>query len=352
MKSSCISWPEKEPLILIRRSQMQLCEGDHCAAALLSYFEHWHNIKLAHRQQAEHANRVAEQHGEQGMQDTSLLQFHTEEEFENGLLQLYGRKKIRQSIQFLMQKGFVTQHENPNSRFRFDKTHYFLFHPEKVSSQLFDISDEAKMPPRRGQKTSRSGQNAASSGQNAAPITEISSEISSRDISSPSLASPTQNGVTMQRETESIAKMETAFIPTKDLFTDAFQRFWDAYPGSKDKQRKCAEIWYREQLDTRIEEIMEKVARLRVTDWATLTRRFIPKLFNWLSDGCYDDPLVDEEEGKPQVTHVSRNQQRQDDILSNMDSIVERTKAYEARRRGEIFPRTENPAGLLPGHTD
>lgn len=132
------------------------------------------------------------------MQDTSLLQFHTEEEFESGLLYLYGRKKIRQSIQFLVMKGFVTQHENPNSRYRFDKTHYFLFHPEKVSSQLLDISDEAKMPHRRGQNASRSGQNAASSGQNAAPITEITSEISYRDSTDtppPLPPSGEQNGV-------------------------------------------------------------------------------------------------------------------------------------------------------------
>ena len=48
---------------------MALCDNHHCAAALLSFFEYWHNVKLEQRQQAEHANRVARQHGEEGTQD-------------------------------------------------------------------------------------------------------------------------------------------------------------------------------------------------------------------------------------------------------------------------------------------
>src|SRR5262245_53255762 len=108
MRTSCISWLRDEPLILIRRSQLQLCDGNHCAAALMSYFEYWHNIKLGHQSQAEQANRMSQQHGETGVQDTSLLQFHTEAAMEEGLLGLYGRKTMRKAIDMLVDKGFVT----------------------------------------------------------------------------------------------------------------------------------------------------------------------------------------------------------------------------------------------------
>lgn len=182
MRSSCIAWSKDEPLILIRQSQLKLCDGNHCAAALLSFFEFWHNNRLANKEQAEHANRVAEQHGEDGKQDTSLLVFKNEDALEKGLLGLYGRKTIRVALELIVSKGFISVHKNPNSRYHFDKTHYFLFHPEVVSSQLIEISDEVKIPCREGVITSSSGKNASPCGKNAATREEITSEITDRDL--------------------------------------------------------------------------------------------------------------------------------------------------------------------------
>lgn len=50
-RTSCISHPAHEPLIVIHRWQLEFCKDDkgkvnECAAALLSFFEYWHNIKL------------------------------------------------------------------------------------------------------------------------------------------------------------------------------------------------------------------------------------------------------------------------------------------------------------------
>jgi hypothetical protein len=177
MKSSCISYPEDEPLVLIRTSQLSLCDGNHCAAALLAFFEYWHNIKLGHQQQAGHLNRVAEMHGEPGNQDTSLYQYHNETDIEAGLLHLYGRKMIRQALAILVQKQFVSIHQNPTQRYRFDKTHYFLFHPEEVRLQLVDISHEAKVPHRQGENASPCGTFASPCGTFAATRPEITPEI-------------------------------------------------------------------------------------------------------------------------------------------------------------------------------
>lgn len=179
MKSSCISYPEHEPLILIRASQVQICDGNHCAAALLSYFEYWHNIRLAQAAQAEHHNRVAESHGEMGTQDTSLLQYHTEEKIEAGLLQLYGRTTIRKALAVLVAKDYVSLHANPNKRYGFDRTHYFLFHPEVVQANIRAIPHQVKVPDREGQNTAPGGRNTVLSGKSTATIPEITPEITS-----------------------------------------------------------------------------------------------------------------------------------------------------------------------------
>jgi uncharacterized phage protein (TIGR02220 family) len=49
---------------------------------------------------------------------------------------------------------------------------------------------------------------------------------------------------------------------------------------------------------------------------------------------------------------LTKNEQRQEKIFSNMESIVERTKAYEAKRSGQVLPGTQESRALLPRYTD
>ena len=81
-RTSCIRHPESEPVLVIHQWQVRACDGNTCAAALLSFFEYWHNIKVEHRLKAAEANDIAEQHGEARSQDETLWQFHTEEQLE------------------------------------------------------------------------------------------------------------------------------------------------------------------------------------------------------------------------------------------------------------------------------
>ena len=48
MRSSAIPLLEDEPLVLVRASFLALCDGDHCAAALLNDFVYWHDWCMAH----------------------------------------------------------------------------------------------------------------------------------------------------------------------------------------------------------------------------------------------------------------------------------------------------------------
>jgi hypothetical protein len=224
MRSSCITYPDNEPIVLIKASQVQICDGNHCAAALLSYFEYWHNIRLQQTKQAEHANKVSALHGEPGTQDTTLLQYHTEDDIEEGLLHLYGRKTIRAGIALLVRKQFLSLHDNPNARYRFDRTHYFLLHPKTVQEHISAVSHQVKMPhpnlqdvidsksdenhivthevkihdrqgdsaASSGKNASWSGKNASWSGKNTSPIAEITSEITDREKEENLLCPPPQ----------------------------------------------------------------------------------------------------------------------------------------------------------------
>lgn len=174
MQTRCVVYPENERMVVIHASQLHLCDGDHCAAALLSFFGHGHSYKLENRKQAEHANRVARMHGDEESQDTSLFQYQTEEGLEGGLLGLYGRSMIRKAIKRLVQKGYLSIHQNPNKRYGFDKTHYFLFHPEKVIQDLGSIPHDVKI-------TDREGKNESSCVKNNAPIAYLTPDPTNRE---------------------------------------------------------------------------------------------------------------------------------------------------------------------------
>jgi hypothetical protein len=309
MKSPCVAYPRDEPVVLIRASQVRICEGNHCAAALLSYFGYWHTTRAGNAKQAEHANKMAALHGEVGVQDTTLLQYHTEDEIEAGLLHLYGRKTIRAAIAFLIQKGFVSLQKNPNPRYRFDRTHYFLFHPTAVqeeigvdthqvkmpdretheemydeetestinSSQVIDIPDQVKMPD-------RGSHFAASSGKTAAPIAEITTREEMREENQDLPPIVPQTPQTKR------ARTKAAQHPNTD-YTPGFNKAWALYPR-KEKKVDTFTIWRERGLEARAAEIAEKIARLQVTLWHRKEMRYIPLPTTWFNESRYEDDLI------------------------------------------------------------
>ena len=178
MKTSCITHPANEPLIIIRQWQVEFCNGNHCAAALLSFFEYWHNIKLEMAEKNRQANAVAEKHGDTGTQDTSLYQFHTATELEEGLVTLFRAESIRKARRNLVKLKVLTEHRNPNPRYAFDATIHYLFHPEVCDTWL------STYPSRENQRRAneivrRSLENKRRSLENKQAIPETSSETSS-----------------------------------------------------------------------------------------------------------------------------------------------------------------------------
>jgi hypothetical protein len=119
MRSSCIRHLENEPLIVIRRWQIEACDGDACAAALLSFFEYWHNIKLALREREP---------------EETLVQWHTEQQLARGIL-IYKERSIRKAITLLERKGFVRVVPHPKG-YKWDRTKHFIFRPETANEFL------------------------------------------------------------------------------------------------------------------------------------------------------------------------------------------------------------------------
>jgi|GEM_PF-7004657 len=177
MRASCVAHPPKERLIILREWQVEACDGDRCAGLLLSFFEYWHNIKLEQSRKARESNDVAEKHGDERTQDESLYQFHTEKQLEEGLLGLYKRTKIKKSLEKLERLGYISIHNNPNPKYRFDRTRHFLFHSDAVNVFLANrgIKKSGQCDKSGGQSTDKSGQ----SDINGSAIPEITTETSS-----------------------------------------------------------------------------------------------------------------------------------------------------------------------------
>tara|TARA_R110002072_G_scaffold294858_1_gene465340 strand:+ start:409 stop:1245 length:837 start_codon:yes stop_codon:yes gene_type:complete len=127
---SCVQHLEKKKLVIVREEYVDLCEGDCCSAALLNYFEYWHNIKL------DHQKLKLETKPDFTPSQNDLLQWHKIEKLNEAMLGLFGDRKIRASLAFLEKNGYVTVHRNPDPRYKFDNTKFFLFQPEVINAAL------------------------------------------------------------------------------------------------------------------------------------------------------------------------------------------------------------------------
>jgi hypothetical protein len=178
MKTSCITHPANERLVIIRKWQVDFCEGNQCSAAILSFFEYWHNWKLDSDNYNHKSNNIAEMHGEARFLSEDVYQYHSLNEMSDGILNLYGAKAIAEAIKVLESKGAISVHANPNPRFYYDKTKYFRFYPEvcnewihtsyksrsgekTISRGQKSISDDAKTPNASSEKASPSRKKAS-----------------------------------------------------------------------------------------------------------------------------------------------------------------------------------------------
>jgi hypothetical protein len=142
-QTSCIRHPANARFLKIYQWQLDFCDGNACAAALMSYFEFCHNGKLQHLQQSKALNDELEKTPQGRTQVETLLQWHTTADLEKAVL-FYKRDKISQGVKFLASKGVIELHSNPDPRLWFDRTQHYLFIPETVNAWI-----DKRFPPDR-----------------------------------------------------------------------------------------------------------------------------------------------------------------------------------------------------------
>lgn len=136
MKSSCITQPANNHYIQVSEWQIKFCNNNYCAALVLSHFIRWHNWKLNHDDYYKKINNIAEMHGDGRPNNQNAYLFFTTDEISEGILGFFGKSTIHIALQLLQELGVITVHKNPNPRYHFDKTKYFMFYPEICNEWL------------------------------------------------------------------------------------------------------------------------------------------------------------------------------------------------------------------------
>jgi len=160
MKASVINHVKSDEMLVIRKSFLGICmvngpNGEIDAAAsrnagiLLSYFEYWHNVKLAMTKKARALNDVAERHGDSRSRDETLLQFHTTGDILSECLGTISVKGIRSGRKALIKLGFISEHKNPHPRYKFDNTVFFMLHPDAVNKALSSYQNDRTILSKR-----------------------------------------------------------------------------------------------------------------------------------------------------------------------------------------------------------
>jgi hypothetical protein len=138
-KSSCIAHPPSTSLIITRQDYLNICDGNRCAADLLSLLEYWTNVKIAAASQIHAMNLIKENNGDKG-DEITLWVWKTNSDFRNDLMNVYSEHPVRNGLKILEDKGFISVRTNPNPLYHFDRTLQYLLNVAKVQSAIDDSS--------------------------------------------------------------------------------------------------------------------------------------------------------------------------------------------------------------------
>ena len=135
MRTSTIPLLDNEPLVLVRASFLNLCDGDHCAAALLNNFVYWHDWCVTHGRYDTTA--IAADPAHQPVDQERWFWKTMDGLVNDDLLRLWGEKKVRSAVELLEAKGYAKSRFNPkNPKNRYDRTKQYRLVPEGLTADL------------------------------------------------------------------------------------------------------------------------------------------------------------------------------------------------------------------------
>ena len=127
-KISCIVRSAQDPFLMLRSSYVELLDGDHCAAALLSVLEYWANADLSSAEEIR-ARRA------------------TIRSFAEALMGLYKDRSIRDALARLEGAKFV----RVSGKVRAPKGRFYAIDPTAVNKALGSVTS-AETPKSFGKK--------------------------------------------------------------------------------------------------------------------------------------------------------------------------------------------------------
>lgn len=142
-RTSCIRHPENSPFVIVRQHFVDICNGDHCGAAILAVFEFWTNCRRG------------------SGEDDEIVR--TREEVEWAMTGLFSRTKISESLELLASQaglGFITKRHGTLGKtnsytLNVDRIHAALYSRPKTTDSLpnsrpktTDVETENDRPPR------------------------------------------------------------------------------------------------------------------------------------------------------------------------------------------------------------
>lgn len=133
---SSVNRNQADPFLIIRACYVDICNGNIVAAGLIHIFEQWHAVKVKNRDQERKNWGQRDPDKISTILIENLYQWHTTEELEAQLFGLGKKDKIQESRRQLVSMGIISEHRNPHPKYQFDKTTFFIFHPEAVDQYL------------------------------------------------------------------------------------------------------------------------------------------------------------------------------------------------------------------------
>jgi len=133
IKTSCLSHPPRNRLVLLREDFLAICEGNHCAAAILAVMEYWTDWKLdLITKKLQKAKE--EGYGPESVEAEPWIYKSIKDLKLNDLMGLFGRNKIQESLVYLVEKKYLKCRRNP--RYGFDRIHQYLLNLNLIQKEL------------------------------------------------------------------------------------------------------------------------------------------------------------------------------------------------------------------------
>jgi hypothetical protein len=147
-KESCVTYPANSIFLMVRDPLISICKlpmdneavgkksapDPQAAAIILHKFIYWTDGKMDLQHQTRYKDAAAASAGEVNQEDNGLWIYKDYDELKLDLLDLFGRNKIIDNVQWLVAAGYLKRRTNP--RYRWDKTLQYLVDIDLVQSQI------------------------------------------------------------------------------------------------------------------------------------------------------------------------------------------------------------------------